>query len=262
MSGFVYVNGFLMAKPVLCLLIRILKEKEIWLDFLNSFTTYEIFVVIDDNSIDCVSEYSSQYTNIHFVQIDNEICKANGYINCNSCVGFNEVISWDKALYYFNRVYKDYTDIWFIEDDVFFLSEESIKDIDNQYTESDLLTAFHEVNESGEMYSWNHWVNVINKIELPWCHSMVCACRMSRELMIKVDEYVKRHGQLYFIESIFNTLAHQNKMKIDNPSELSSVHWNTAWDKDHIDGKKIYHPFKNIDDHLYIRQKLQNSYRV
>jgi len=246
-----------MSIRIICLLTRTFKGNEIWFEFLNTFTKYKIFVMIDDAN-DLFEEYSQIYKNIQFLQIDNEICRRNGYTNCNSCVGFNDIISWDKAIYYFQSSFTDYKDIWFIEDDVFFFSEKTIESIDEKYQESHLLTAFHDVNETGEMYSWNHWVNVVGKIHLPWCHSMVCACRMSRELLLKVGDYVKTHGQLYFIESIFNTLAHHNKMKIDNPEELSCVHWNTVWDKETIDLHKVYHPFKNIEDHLYIRKNINN----
>lgn len=245
----------------ICLLTRTLHP--IWLDFLNRFSKYRIIIVVDDNSENYAEKYADYIktnTNIQIIQLPNELCREQGYTNCNSCVGFNEIISWDKALYYFNHIDTIHHggDIWFIEDDVFFMNEDTLINIDKQYLQSDLLTSFHETNHSGEMYSWNHWVNVVGRIELPWSHSMVCACRMSRRLLGAVDEYVKKRGQLYFIESMFNTLAQHNNMKIDNPIELSSVHWNTNWDKTDIDNTKVYHPFKNIEDHSVIRTSNSN----
>lgn len=239
----------------ICLLTR--KIDPIWLDFLQGFSKYRIIIVVDDNSENYAEQ--NKNTNVKIVQLSNEICREHGYTNCNSCVGFNEIISWDKALYYFNHMDVDNDgDIWFIEDDVFFMDEDTLVNIDKQYPTSDLLTSFHETNHSGEMYSWNHWVNVVGRIDLPWSHSMVCACRMSRRLLGAVDEYVKKRGQLYFIESIFNTLAQHHNMQIDNPIELSTVHWNTNWDKNNIDDTKVYHPFKNIEDHMFIRNSNSN----
>jgi hypothetical protein len=35
-----------------------------------------------------------------------------------------KVIAWDKAFYYVGVINRNYDDVWFIEDDVFFKSED------------------------------------------------------------------------------------------------------------------------------------------
>ena len=59
-----------------------------------------------------------------------------------------------------------------------------------------------------------------------------------------------------FNESMFNTLAYQNLLKIDNPPEMEFLHFDTKWDRDEITPDFLYHPFKQIEDHEYIRSKL------
>jgi len=59
-----------------------------------------------------------------------------------------------------------------------------------------------------------------------------------------------------FIEALFNTLALHYNYTVDNPDELKdTITYDKKWDKDDIDITKIYHPFKNIDDHIYMRNK-------
>lgn len=237
----------------LCLLCKIPNEE--WFVFLNDFINYDVFVIIDDNSKKYNDYYSEIYKNITIIQIDNRVCYDKCYTNCNTAVEFPEVIAWDKSMYYFNEINTLYEYVWLLEDDVFLYDEKVLISIDEKHRQADLLTAFHEINETGEMYSWSHWVNVIHRIELPWAHSMVCAMRVSKQLLKEIVNYKIKHGHLFFIESMFNTISHQNNLLIENPVELSTIHWNTCWNRDDIDIKKLYHPMKNMNDHIYIRNK-------
>ena len=66
-------------------------------------------------------------------------------------------------------------------------------------------------------------------------------------------KYVSHFGKLNFIELMIPTIANQNGMVIVTPPELHTVQYRTEWNKDDIDKSKIYHPFKNMNDHLYMR---------
>lgn len=244
-------------KQAICLLSRDVHIE--WLEFLNKFTYYDIFICIDNNDEDYQKKYSDAFSHISFIQIKNETCREQGYTNCNSCVGFPEIISWDKAIYYFSEREQTYDNVWLIEEDVFFMNENVLKRIDSTFPESDLLTSFHNINPNGEMDSWNHWVNVIHRIDPPWAHSMVCACRVSCKLFSEIKKYKTIHGHLFFIEAMFNTIAHQSNLIVNTPQQLSCVHWNTSWNRDNINIDQVYHPFKNIDDHNYIRESHSNG---
>jgi hypothetical protein len=80
---------------------------------------------------------------------------------------------------------------------------------------------------------------------------------MSKSLLEKIKEYKQSRGHLFFIEAMFNTIAHHCGMNIQNPGELTTIHWNTTWDIQAIDKRFLYHPIKCIEDHHYIRDKVE-----
>ena len=237
-------------KTALCILTRFFNKD--WIDFLKTFKHHDVFLVIDDNT---VSYDSTIVDGVTLVQVSDEDCIKNNYYKSSCWSNLKDIVAWDRALYYFNRVNTQYSHVWFLEDDVFIMSEKVITNIDEKYPESDLLTAFHEINENGDVHNgWNHWVNVIHRIGTPWAHSLVAASRLSRRLLKEVDLYL-RDRHLMFIEALFNTLALHRGFKVDNPIEMSSITYDTKWDKDYIDIAKIYHPMKIRLDHDYIRKR-------
>jgi hypothetical protein len=242
-------------RNALCLLTKI--PNITWLEFLNNFKDYDVFIIIDDNTNDYNKIYDNKYRNINIIQIENTHCYKNGYTNCNSAVGFPDVISWDKALYLIGEIKKEYEHIWLIEDDVFLYDENVLKNIDKKYEKLDLLSAFNHINHANVIDSWNqwwnHWVNIYDKIDLPWAHSMVCACRISRTLLNKIIEYKNKKGQLFFIEAMFNTISLHENLSIANPIELNTIHWKTDWELNKLDMNKLYHPIKEFEDHKKIR---------
>jgi hypothetical protein len=234
---------------------------------------------------------------INIIQVSDRVCIKSKYYKSSSCTNLKDIVAWDKALCFFNHISlyyrnslesifpiesnegfhrseaevnphlpqhskvngKMYDYIWFFEDDVFFHNLNTILNIDAKYPSSDLLSAFHEKNESGNIYNgWNHWCNVVNRIPTPWAHSLISACRMSFRLMQKVDNYVKNNSSLMFIEALFSTLALHNNYIVDNPIEMAStITYDKKWNIDDItDESKIYHPLKKTEDHEMYRKKM------
>jgi hypothetical protein len=100
-----------------CICLITLRPSVIWCNFLNKFSKYKIYIIVDDNEFK-LYEFKNKYKNIDFIQIEDEKCKSNGYIDTNFII--KKLISgWDKALYYFGVENKNHDFIWFIEDDVF-----------------------------------------------------------------------------------------------------------------------------------------------
>ena len=245
----------------LCILSR--KTNNIWVDFLKQIKYYNVYYVIDDEN-----ELSSRRTSSPFIiQINEEKCRSFNYYNSSIASNLKSVISWDKALYYFNSYLhiQDETEkksfplsadyIWFLEDDVFIRNEEILLQIDKEAGDADLICAFDEVNETGDItQEWNHWVNVIHKIGTPWAHSLISCCRLSKRLLQKVDEYVKDRP-LMFIEALFSTLSHHHNYKIYNPEKMKTITYNNEWKIDDIlkNPNYIYHPVKNMNIHLEAR---------
>ena len=46
--------------------------REVWMEFLNKFIFYDIYMIVDDNSEDYTELYSKKYPNIKFIQINNK----------------------------------------------------------------------------------------------------------------------------------------------------------------------------------------------
>jgi hypothetical protein len=93
-----------------------------WLNFLQNFNNYDIYVAINDNSLNYSDLYhnKSEYMNINFIQFDEEECYKNNFYNLLlplDTAPDKKVMSWDKAFYYFCKINDSYKHIWFIEDD-------------------------------------------------------------------------------------------------------------------------------------------------
>jgi hypothetical protein len=245
-------------KNAICLLTKI--PNSIWLDFLNTFTQYIIYVVIDDNE-NSYQNYREKYTNCHFIQIDNNETKNAGFFTSCTRVSLPEVIAWDKALYYFSNPenQSNFEYIWFIEDDVFFFSQDTIYDIDKKYPSEDLLTNKYDINEHGiTHYNYNswHWEQMIINLFPPYYNCMVCATRFSIKMLECVYEYVQINHTLFFIEAMFPTLAKSYKLNYACPEELSTIIYRGNWNSENINKMNVYHCIKNIEEHNIIRNKL------
>jgi hypothetical protein len=60
-----------------CVCLICLKPNSIWFDFLSTFTKYDIYVIIDDNSKSYKEDFI-KFSNIHIIQINNEDCARMG----------------------------------------------------------------------------------------------------------------------------------------------------------------------------------------
>jgi hypothetical protein len=239
-----------MTRTAVCVLSRYYNQN--WINFLKTFSNYDVYFVVDDNTV----FFKSTIPNITIVQIDDDVCRNSNYYKSSTWSNLKDIVSWDRALYYFNRIKTDYEHVWFLEEDVFFQSENILTKMDNDFPDTDLLCAFNEINETGDVRAgWNHWVNVIHRIGTPWAHSLVCICRLSRRLLGKIDGYLTdRH--FLFIEALFNTLAVQNNYSIEHPYEIrTTVTYDRKWNHDEIEVDKIYHPMKKVEDHVILRNR-------
>jgi hypothetical protein len=207
---------------------------------------YDIFIMID------YTVTLPESDDIIYLQVDDDICRKEGWVNANFVVTKNPN-AWDKALYYFSTISK-YSHVWFIEDDVFIPTNTTIYDIDSKYPNEDLLSERNEINRTGQLYWW--WRHAQGKISLPWACSMVCAVRMSQTLLQKIKEYVDNHKTLLFIEFIFNTLALHNNLNVTTPIELREVIYTRSTPLTVVNPSYLYHPFKDINEQCALRKTL------
>ncbi len=228
-----------------CLLSRGVPDP-IWLDFLNESTEYDNYVVVDSA---IPGDLSKKYPNVKFIWIPDEVCLQNNYTNSDYV--FKPIVATDRAYYYFGRENAKYDYVWFIEDDVWFNSMDNLKRLDQKYTTADLIVPGEAEHTPDD--KWPHWHQIQNRLPQPWSHWIICACRISRKLLQKMDDLVKEQESLIYKEIMFHTLAKQNKMEIRTPEELKNVTWkDDVLNMPHKDGY-LYHPIKNVDMHKKMR---------
>jgi hypothetical protein len=245
-------NNTVESKSKKAIALLTINPNKIWLNFLLTFVNnYDVYIFIDNNKLN-LEEYKIDFKKLNFIQINNNECILNGYSN-SSYIIKSDPISWDKALYYFTIINNNYDYIWFIEDDVFINSVNNLINLDNKYPKSDLIVKANNIYLEGDESKWSHWLQVNDTLKLPWSMSMICICRLSKELLLKINDYTKIYKKLNFIEFLFNTLALHNNLIISNPTEFDPITFRKDWNINNINKNNLYHPIKNISDHEYIR---------
>lgn len=244
------------SKNAIVLLTRL--PNEVWLNFLQNFKKYDVYVCIDCTKKNYAKLYEG--SNITFIQMEDRYSKYFGYHNALIRTPRipDKPLAWDKALLYFCMIRREkYAHVWFIEDDVFFLKEEVLLKMDTgkDTKDTDVLTPFHDINETGEMNGWGHWNTVAGKMPIPWARSMVCACRLSRKLLTHVRDYVKRWKTLVYHEAMFNTLALHHGLVVKCPVEMNTIHFCTTWKEQDMRMDWMYHPIKDYQVHNRLRMR-------
>lgn len=234
------------------------KPKEIYFDFLNKFTKYDIFVIIDDNATN-YDYLHSKYNNIKFIQIDNAILHNTGFIN-SSRLGekITTGYGWDKAIYFSCMIKKnEYNHVWFSEEDVFFYDENTLLKIDDKYLDYDILC--NSSFEDGKLNEWM-WKSIEIKLDPPYFCGMMCCCRFSQKMLEKLGEYAEKNKTLFFIEALFPTIAKKNNLKYSvSPEEFSTITYRKPFQLNEIDCNKLYHPLKKIEQHVFIRKFIEQN---
>tara|TARA_B100001287_G_scaffold276730_1_gene289020 strand:+ start:47841 stop:48560 length:720 start_codon:yes stop_codon:yes gene_type:complete len=236
---------------IICFLT--LRPCELFYNFVKNLPNSEnIYICIDDNNHE-IPNYDGK---IKVIKYENKVAEEKGYKSTYLWKN-NESISRDKALYHFcvNDIKFEY--IWFIEEDVFIPTVNTIIDIDNKYLEGDLLVSKHDVFnvDIEDLEDW-HWLHLRKQIKLPkpYAKSMICAIRCSKKLLDSIKNYVNMYNNLFLDECLFNTIAMQNGLSIKIIPELKTITWNTEWSKNTIKKQNLYHPIKSIKEQYEYRK--------
>lgn len=234
------------------------------LDFYNNnIKNYDVFMIIDNNN----KKYQgivNKYKSINFIKMDNKYVENKHYINSSSIyMGFNKVIGWDKALLFFYELRKhikniedNYKFVWFLENDVWFYDETTLLNIDNNYSESDLLT--NNYGEKGDSDSWP-WNKTQLHDDYVYYKSMVCGCRFSQNMLNCINDYVLEYKTLIFIEIMFATIAKKNNLIYDCPLELRKLSYNDLFKYEDYNKTHLFHPVKDMSNHNIIRRYINNE---
>ena len=212
---------------------------------------YDVYIMVDNNDY-----VIPEHKDITFLKYAQGIAESFGYLGCVLWVQ-DRASSRCKSLYHFGHVNKSYDTLWMIEEDVFIPSKNTIRHLDDLYPDGDLLSTGHEVNKTGELESWPWWEKIKGKTPLPWAKSMISSIRVSRSLLSAIDKHAQQNKSLLFDETLFNTIAMHENLKIVTPPELNNiVYWHRQWDVNEFKPFFMYHPMKNWTDHNDYKTKL------
>jgi hypothetical protein len=217
---------------------------------------YDVYICINDNNYD-ISSFNIK--NINIIKLNNNLVSKAGYKGTNAC--HVPISSRDKALYYINRICKrKYRYTWFIEEDVFIPTVNTIKNIDEKYDYGDYMCTYYgyiyekesdkikyKLNDSTKSWSlkfkgkydfpdsgafmwwvknpWGHKKCGGDIYNLPYLKGMTNAIRVSPKFLDKIDEIATKHGNLFFDEIFFPTMCIHENLEMVNPIELSPITW-------------------------------------
>jgi hypothetical protein len=239
-------------------LITIIPKEEL-LEFYDKIKNYDIFVIVDNNDYD-LSNLKLKFPNFNFVQIDNNECIDNGFQNTHLISYCKNVIGWDKVIYKMCQEKNNYRYMWFVEDDVFIPHEKTLLDIDyNKKYESIDLIANTDYTE-GKYYEWL-WPRIVDtiKFEKPYYCGMMCAIRVTKNLLEKIEDYARTHKTLFFLEAFFPTMVKHYGLNCLHIDEIKTITYCAEFDDKNIQSSNLYHPMKNIERHSKLRELLYLS---
>ena len=144
--------------------------------------------------------------------------------------------------------------VWFIEDDVYFYNENTVKQIDLKYPSDELLSGIYHTNPNGTNTDW-HWKYININLSPPYYCGMMCAVRFGKSMCSHMNQYVDKNKTLFFLEAMFPTIAISNKLQYSNPVELNTIHWRHDFTLEQMNSTNLFHPVKQIDKHLIFRTK-------
>jgi hypothetical protein len=239
---------------IICFLT--VRPNEMFYNFCKKLKNSEtdVYICIDDNNYN-IPNYDSC---LPIIKLNAQKCESSGFkstVHTNSPNSFNnKAVSRDKALYYFCKNDLDYEHIWFIEEDVFIPTKQTIQNLNSIYREGDLLCSGNIIIYE-KQYDW-HWPHVFSQTNLnpPYARSMICAIRCSKNMMNAIHDYAKKYNNLFMDEALFTTLALHYNLHVVTPHELSTIHWRGEWNKWDITNKNnLYHPVKDMHKQYNLR---------
>jgi hypothetical protein len=240
-------------KKAVALIVK--EPNEIYLDFLQDFLQYDIYIIVDSDK-ELTSVELDKYKAVNFIQLSDQHCTNHGFKNVNF-IGIKKMVSgWDKALLFFSTIVPSkYTHVWFVEDDVFFLNEQVLINLDSQYPSQDLIANCDFDKNNVNTNNTNNTTNIgwlwplINiQIQKPW-----------NALLQAIRWYASKYNTLFFLEALFPTITSHFKLSYVNPIELTTVTYRDVFFEKEEDQKRlethIFHPMKDLNKHLELRQK-------
>lgn len=239
-------------KNAICFIVR--EYNELLFEFAESCTfEYDVYIVIDDNSTIIPSK-----NNVNIIQINNQECLDNYFIK--STYRFNQdVTGWDKAFYYFSNSVVNYDHVWFLEDDVYFGNSNILKNIDNKYPDIDMLCeGDRKITKDFPPNDFKLPIEFRNTLKMSIYQSMICAVRISKNVLNLLKLTAQKYKRLYFHELLLLSLVKHNNLSYLRIEELSTIIYRHEWKYNIIKSKpsNLFHPIKDLN----IQKKLRKYF--
>ena len=216
----------------------------------------DIFIAIDNNSFNITLLNTT--SPLRVIQIPNEQSRRAGFHQTMHLPNIPAPITaWDKALFYFTVLNRNYSFLWLIEDDVFIASTRALLSLHRLYSStSDLVISANRLNRLGLRSGW-HWWHTSGKFLPPWSSTMANVAGVSRRMLNAIDEFVRWRGFAPFHEYSFNTLALHLHLTMVTPTELSTLVYRVRHSFDSVrrSPNNFFHPVKNLQLHDTWRQQ-------
>ena len=208
-----------------------------------------VFVMVDDNQLNLTALNAK--APLRLLQIPNDQPLHHGFHQTISLSpGSSDITSWDKALFYFCVLQKQYDFVWLIEEDVFIPSARAVRSLHQLYSDTaDLVIPRNDINLVGGPGIW-HWPLAVGKFIPPWSCSMVNMVGLSRRMLTHVHDYVRWRGAVPFHEFFFNTLAMQHpNLSMVAPTELTGIVYRAQYTFEQIQQQpnNMWHSLKDFE---------------
>lgn len=248
----------------------VLEPDEIYLDFLLAFSSYDIYIIVDSDKDQTAITSIAKYNSLNFIQLTDDHCINKGFQNVNY-IGIKKLISgWDKALLFFSIIIPlKYDHVWFIEDDVFFLKEQVLLELDLLEPITDLIAnCDFDKNSVTTNKSTNKdwlWSIIDIKIEKPYYAGMMCIVRMSVNLLQSIRWYAATYKTLFFLEALFPTITSHFSLSYAQPEELKTITYRDVFFEENLEKDLarlttyIFHPMKDLNKHKELRLRMKNE---
>ena len=206
---------------------------------------YNVFVCVDDNDYPIPWNHDQ----IQIIRLPNQLCEENGY---HSTVVYfqKKACSRDKALYYFSEMHplSFQEQIWFIEEDVYLPTVNTLTRLDQKYKHADLLC--RDLIPKSNAPEWKFWHHCPFQEE-QCIRTMICMIRLSGRALSSVQDFAKKNQTLFLDEILFPSVATVNKLRIKCPEELQFIRYrdtekNFPTTPVNVNKNFAYHPIKNL----------------
>lgn len=236
--------------------------------FLSTFSDYDIFFFNNQSGYDSFKKNSWG----NYVNISEEHCIRSGY----SGFSYNdrnkvESKALEKAALFMFGLYKKFTkemyrNIWFIQEDVFFFSEKTLKNIDKRYTKASLVckNLLRASSIKDKKTLWNLFGensrerHAVDNLIL--FYSNLKVFRIRPEMMMSYNSYAEHHNQLFYHEIYLPTYALLNHFTISRPPEMRTISSEPPqnWDIKNIDQTCFFSPM-NFEKQKEMRSLLKDQ---